>query len=63
MFFELLLMTPGSAEVVIGGVKVINKEILNISDFIKIGLMALLTIIVVKWGLNTMGMNSYAKDI
>jgi hypothetical protein len=63
MFWEMIVLTPGSGTIAIGGIKLINKNILNLPDVVKIGLMALITVVVIKWALNTMGMTTYAKDI
>lgn len=63
MFWELIVLTPGSGVITVGGIKLINKEILNLPDFVKIGIMSLITVVVIKWALNATGMTTYAKDI
>lgn len=40
-----------------------NNELLNLPDIIKIGLMAVLAIVLIKWALETMGQSSLASYI
>lgn len=60
MFIEALIATPGTG-VFIGGF--MNGELLNLPDVIKIGLMAVLAIVLIKWALETMGQTSLASYI
>ena len=60
MIIEALIATPGTG-VFIGGF--MNGELLNLPDVIKIGLMAVLAIVLIKWALETMGQSSLAGYI
>lgn len=40
-----------------------NKSLLNLPDFVKIGVISVLALILAKWGLKTMGMSNYEKYI
>ena len=60
MFIEALIATPGSGVLLEG---FMNSELLNLPDIIKIGLMAVLAIVLIKWALETMGQSSLASYI
>ena len=60
MFVEALIATPGSGVFLEG---IMNSELLNLPDIIKIGLMAVLAIVLIKWALETMGQSSLASYI
>ena len=60
MFIEALIATPGSGVLLEG---FMNSELLNLPDIIKIGLMAVLAIVLIKWALETMGQTSLASYI
>ena len=60
MFIEALIATPGSGVLLEG---FMNSELLNLPDIIKIGLMAVLAIVLIKWALETMGQSSLAGYI
>ncbi len=38
-----------------------NKGLLNLPDFFKIGIMAILALMLTKWALSSMGMSTYEK--
>lgn len=40
-----------------------NKSLLNLPDFIKIGVISVLALMLAKWALKTMGMTTYEKYI
>lgn len=60
MFIEALIATPGSGVLLEG---FMNSELLNLPDIIKIGLMAVLAVVLIKWALETMGQTSLASYI
>lgn len=60
MFIEALIATPGSGVLLEG---FMNSELLNLPDIVKIGLMAVLAIVLIKWALETMGQTSLASYI
>ena len=39
----------------------VNKGLLNVPDFVKIGLMAVIALVITKWALSTTGMSAYEK--
>lgn len=60
MFIEALIATPGSGVLLEG---FMNSELLNLPDIVKIGLMAVLAVVLIKWALETMGQTSLASYI
>ena len=60
MFIEALIATPGTGVLLEG---FMNSELLNLPDIIKIGLMAVLAVVLIKWALETMGQTSLASYI
>ena len=60
MIAELFLATPGSGVLLEG---FMNTDILNFPDIVKIGLMAVIAIVLVKWALITMNQTSLAEYI
>ena len=61
MIIEALIAMPGSGEIFFGGI--MNNALWNIPDFVKIGLMAILALVLVKWTMATMGMTNYEQYI
>lgn len=61
MIAELFLAMPGTGEIFLGGI--MNGQLLNVPDVIKIGLMAFIAVVLVKWALNTMGQKTIANYI
>lgn len=60
MFIEALIATPGSGVLLEG---FMNSELLNLPDIVKIGLMAVLAVVLIRWALETMGQTSLASYI
>lgn len=61
MIIEAIAAIPGTGEVFVGGV--MNSTLWNVPDFVKIGLMAVLALVLVKWAMATMGMANYEQYI
>lgn len=61
MIIEALIAIPGSGEFFMEGI--MNSSLWNVPDFVKIGLMAVLALVLVKWAMSTMGMTNYEQYI